>query len=66
MITAVCSFVIWATYISNTMIVMVPSSTHETLAACQKEVDDLYKQQVGIKGLIISYKCLPGTIDPRK
>jgi len=73
MTIATCSFVLWAMYSSvnagQVIITEIPSSTHPTLAECKKEVDDSNKQiamGIKVKGLLISYKCLPDTIDPRK
>jgi hypothetical protein len=72
MIIAVCSFVLWVSYMtfngSQAQISEIPSSTHPSLAVCQMESDAATKRMLEggkSKGLTITYKCLPDTIDPR-
>lgn len=75
MIIAACSFVLWVTYFSMgptgdvVQRVDIPGSAHQTLQICEDDANKARLQAFKggtTKGLIITHKCLPDTIDPRK
>lgn len=70
MIIAACSFILWSFYGSfdgtTARASYIPTDAYSTLATCQREADDRAKVTKQTKGLIITYTCLPDTIDPRK